>query len=658
MAIRHFEKFFAIAEKLALKKKKDLNELREIGETILGEYTAKGHMTLMPHDSLKMEYYSLIPLIKHLLEKHGNPDIVQSPVEKMPDSSWMSDASFCFINVRGTGATSGAHGDFINAAKLLPVLRVNSIHLAPFFECALEIIYGIDTLTIIDENTVNAEFLKAGMKSDEQVRFFTDLAHLLGMTVGFDIEPHTSQFSRIALEHPEYFRWIRLSASREEIAGKKKQLDMLTDAAQKEIHAAIKPLREKVLAKYGLKSLEQSGKDAVSKKAHYELIDELIAAGFWTVPSHTWKGAGLPEFSHYVDEQDFPEFKYLSTDGEDHREHAFGTLTPFRFYDNIPLNRIPKPNNPPVPNEETIKYFTNIFPALYKKFRFDYLRFDYVDHVWDSVLDKAGKIPISDRITPYVLKKTIAKARSGGRKFIGAMAERMGTDIQVYKKAGFDLLLGDDILKPIGLPLLKDTFKLNKKIEKLNSKPGKKVNIQFAVDTHDSSHPLFNVTPMLIYGAKGVGMRMFIARFSGWGNAIRSKYELIGNQDGTTGLYLANNKVVSVEWKSEKDMNDIYHNIENTYDFLLPRLKKANFVDLIPIQRKAAYWIFEDDQGKMVFIVNLTEHASIPSILIKEIKVFKSASMINPYTGQKRMMSHLLVNELPPLECRIVFIQV
>jgi len=160
MALRHFEKFFTIAEKLALKKKYDLNELRQIGETVLAEYKTKGHLTLMPHDSLKLEYYSMIPLLRHLLDKHNNPEIIQSPVENLPNSNWMAESSFCFINIRGTGASPHTHGDFINAAKLLPVLRVTSIHLAPFFECALEIIYGIDSLTIIDENTVNKDFLK------------------------------------------------------------------------------------------------------------------------------------------------------------------------------------------------------------------------------------------------------------------------------------------------------------------------------------------------------------------------------------------------------------------------------------------------------------------------------------------------------------------
>ncbi|OHD55986.1 MAG: hypothetical protein A2Y33_11035 [Spirochaetes bacterium GWF1_51_8] len=658
MGIKHFDKFFAVAEKLALKKKKNIEELDVIGRRLLEDYKACGHIVMMPHDILKIDNYSFIPLLKHLLEKAGNPDKILSPVEGQADSSWMADSSFCFINIRGTGISPSVHGDFINAAKLLPALRVDAIHLAPFFECALEIIYGVDSVTVIDENTLNPDFLKAGMKADDQVRFFTDVAHLLKMTVGFDIEPHTSQFSRIAIEHPEYFRWLKLSKSREELDGKLTQKEMLTEKEQVKIREQVKTHRDKVLKKYGLKNLEQPGKDPETKKAHYETIDELIAAGIWTIPSHTWKGAGLPEYSHYVEDQEFPEFKYLSTDGEDHREHAFGTLTPFRFYDNIPLNRVPKETEAPVPNEETIKYFTGIFPALYKKFRFDYLRFDYVDHVWDSIIDKAGKFPISDRITPYVLKKTISKARSGGKKYIGAMAERMGTDINIYKKVGFDLLLGDDILRPINLSLIKDTLRLNKKIEKLNSKKGRKVNIQFAVDTHDSGHPLFNATPMLLYGAKGVGLRMFIARFSGWGSAIRSKYELIGNHDGTTGLYLANNKNVSVEWKSDKEMNDMYHHLEDTYARLLPRLKKAEFVSFTPIQRKAAYWTMKDDEGLMVFVVNLTQHANVPAVLIKEVKIFKSAKIINPFTAQHRMMSHLLINELQPHECRIILIQV
>ena len=42
------------------------------------------------------------------------------------------------------------------------------------------------------------------------MKCFVEASHMLGKTVGFDIEPHLSQFSIEALENPSLFRWIKL----------------------------------------------------------------------------------------------------------------------------------------------------------------------------------------------------------------------------------------------------------------------------------------------------------------------------------------------------------------------------------------------------------------------------------------------------------------
>ncbi len=660
MSMKHFETFEEIAVRIALENNRDLNELEKRGRDMLAEYKQTGNVRLMPLDALETDAYCYLPLIRHLIRKSQSVKRVASPVEEKTDSSWMADSSFCFVNVRALGTKPGTTGNLVDALKILPTLRVTSIHLAPFFECSLQNAYGIDTVTVLNEDVVNKEYLDRGLSAEEQLRLFTDVVHLLGMTVGFDLEPHTSQFSRIAIEHPTLFRWLKFRGSRHEFAWGLSQEAMLEERNQILIRTEVAAIRAKVLKKHGLQSLEEKGKDPETKKAHYEIIGELIKNELWTLPSHTWKGAGLPEYSHYVSENgcEYPEFKYISTDREDHREHAFGTLTPYRFYDGLPLNEIPRKGHMPAPSESTIKFFAGIFPALYEKYRFDYIRFDYVDHVFDSVAGKSGKFPVSDRATPFVLKRAIFEGRKHGRDYVGAMAERMGEDIEQYSTIGFDLLLGCEALAPIENGLVLHTVKLNKHLHRLNEKNARKVSVQFAVDSHDTGHPLFNSTPMLKYGAKGVALRLFLSRFGGAGKGIRPKYEVIGLQDGTTGLYRANINAVALEWKSDKAMFDYYHRIEDLFDECKALLKKGHLADAFEIDEHTAYWVIKGKGYYFAAVVNTSKEESSKNVLIGTIEPFEKATLINPYTGERsEAKKKLIVRELKPLEARLFYIE-
>ncbi|HOV13788.1 MAG TPA: hypothetical protein PK771_05850, partial [Spirochaetota bacterium] len=334
--MKHIEKFVKISEKIARKEKKDLIKLNLIGENLLEEYKNNGFIKKLPLNLLEIDAYSFIPLLKYLLEKNNNS--IKSPVESEPNSNWMVKSSFCFVNIRGVGKDNNKTGNFIDAIKFLPSLRVNGIHLAPFFECSLSIVYAINSLNTINLDCINTTFLEYGMTGEEQVKFFIDFCHLLGMTVGFDIEPHTSQFSRIVIENPELFRWLKLDKNKKLIDDEE---SLLQPQNQQKICDEIKTIVNDILKENNLKSLEENGKYKLTKEVHLKITHKLIDEGFWTIPSHTWKGAGLPEFDKYNTKDNYPEFKYLSWDKENHLEHSFGVLTPFKFYDNIPINKIP-----------------------------------------------------------------------------------------------------------------------------------------------------------------------------------------------------------------------------------------------------------------------------------------------------------------------------
>ncbi|HOJ63382.1 MAG TPA: hypothetical protein PLE45_03070 [Spirochaetota bacterium] len=655
MSLKILNKFIKISQKIA-EKKNESNKALKIGNDILLEYKDRGYLHRLFTEVLDYPYLSFVPLLEYLISINNVKDRVVSPVENEKNSLWMLNSSFCFVNIRGTGRKPDETGDIINCAKLMPVLRIDSIHLAPFFECALDIVYAIDSIDVINEKIVNKEFYEYGMSPEEQLIFLVDFLHLLKKSVGFDLEPHTSQYSRIAIENPDYFRWIKLNREKNTLFNNISQEEMLKRELQEEIIKEVIEIRENILKKYNLKNLKERNKDKSTKNAHIEITNKLIEKGIWTIPSHTWKGSGLPSFKKYIKEGNYPEFEYISWDNEDHKEHAFGVLTPYKFYDNLPVNKIPDINNPPILDKKVLKFFSSIFINLQKKYNFDFVRFDYVDHIFDSVLDRSGKIPISDRMTPYLIKSVISQIKRK-KRYIGAMAERMGIDLKNYKKIGFDLILGDDILYKISKDFIFNIIKTNKFIEKINKKVknNQKSSILFAIDTHDTGHPYFNCIPYVMYGKDGVILRHFLSRFLCCGNFTRPKYEVIGMQDGTIGLYEANNKNISIKWQSDVELFNAYNNIENIFESLKSILQNSYFANLFSVKKDIVYWQFKGNNFCIIGIVNLNLNKKYKNIKLKITDNYKNIESINIYNNTKERLDSFIINSILPLEVRLIY---
>lgn len=646
--MKNIAKFINISKEISKINQSDENVYSERSEKLLEEYKSKGYIKKMPLELLNLEYYDFIPLLEYLLKENNN--ILKSPVEDKDNSNWMSESSFCFFNIRGMGKTHNKTGNFIDAVKILPSLRVTGIHIAPFFECALSIVYAIDTLDTINQDCINKTFMDYGMSGEEQLSFFVDVCHLLGLTVGFDLEPHTAQFSRIVVEKPHLFRWLKFDKNKKLVMN---ESDMLKDDNQRIICNEIKNIKESILKENNLKNLEVKGKENQTKEIHRKIVNKLIDCGYWTIPSHTWKGAGLPEFEKYNFNDNYPQFKYISWENEDHKHHSFGVLTPYKFYDNIPLNSIPNEQNKPVLNKETLNYFINIFPKLQKRYNFDFVRFDFVDHIFDSIIDE--NTPYSDKLTPYIIKRTISRARFGNKKYIGAMAERMGNDLKDYKRIGFDLILGDDILYRLDEDFINKVMKTNRIIEKINKNKKNYSSIIFAVDTHDTGHKEFNCLPMKLYGVNGVGLRLFTSRFLQDKNVKRPKYEVIGNQDGSTGLYEANNKEISINWQNNLDMLNIYHNIEDLYEEFKDIIRQGSLTATKKYKKYISSWTIENESFKMIFGINFNTTKEITNIKIEEKDITKNSYIINPFTKEKKIFEGQVIKKLSPLNCFIIY---
>lgn len=583
-------------EEISIKYKDETSKTNNYAilmDKLIEEYKVKNYIQKLPFETLQIPDYIIIAFYRNLFLDLDRD--VKSPVSNKSNSNWMFDSDFCFFNVRACGLEENSTGNFIDSVKILPTLRMNAIHIAPFFDCAFGNLYAIDSIDTITDSVVNNKYLALGVTREEQLKFFIDCIHLLNMTAGFDLEPHTSQFSRVVLMHPELFRWIKLNKSKQSLEGGLSQSEILKSEKQKQILQEISSIKDGIFKKYGISSLEGANIPInKTRECSSIIISKLIEEGYWTIPNHIWNGIGLPEFDRYNFEHNYPIFKYINWDYQDDSQHAFGMTTPYKFYNNLPINKKPEESTKPTINEDAINFFSNIFINMAKQYNFDFVRYDYVDHVFDSVYGNE-KTPLSDRMIPYVVESSINIIRKF-KPYIGTIAETFNNDTGLYSSKGFDLLLGANSLMDITSHHLNYIFETNKKIKDYNNNPeAKKGSVLFTIDIHDSAHPLiWQKTPAERKGINGMKLRFFVSRFLlGIGKYKRPKYECIGNQDMTSGLYKANNVGKSIKWENNNEFNDIYHNIENLYIEFQNITTEGNIEEYL-INDSWAYWFIDN----------------------------------------------------------------
>jgi hypothetical protein len=581
---------------------------KQLLEKLISIYNEDDYWRITPSEAMHLPLETVIAFYHHLLKEGYS---TQSVVRNQANSNWMQTTDFCFLNIRalGTGDGDSATGTFLDALKVLPTLRAQSIHLAPFFDCVFDNIYALEDLYIFNEDLIHTGMQEAGIKASHQLKALVDGIHLLDKTVGFDLEPHTGQFSRVVVSFPAYFRWIALDSEKKRLRDNMTMEEILTQAAQGWIVQKVEEIRTKHLSESGLQSLQDvsSGADTV-RECHGNIVKDLIDQGFWTIPCHTWSGAGVPRYKSYHETDNYPIFEYLSVDGTDQSGEAFGLLTPYRFNAPLPVNQIPSKDEAPQPQEEVWNFFQNIFTRMREFYHFDFIRLDYADHVFDSVSEEDPNLVIADRMTPALIKEALAYNRED-TPYVGAMAERLGDNIAPYAELGFDLILGSDSLMDITPHYLRYHFEKHQKLVQLNEGKTHKMGILFAVDTHDTGHPYFwKETPAERFGAKGMGLRHFLSRFGSPGEGYRPKYECIGNQDLSYGLYPANNERKHLIWKNDQEYNRRYHYLEDIYALNRNMLTNGLLQHYI-VEQDYAYWFIdhEPSQQRLLAIIRF-EH--------------------------------------------------
>jgi hypothetical protein len=553
--------------------------------------------------------------IAHFYERMSMTSDGESPVKHCRDSRWMIDSDFCLVNPRATGL-NGKLGTFISASKILPIIRANAIHLTPFTSCERGICYNITSVLTIAEQVVDRRLQDLGFPAEDQLRAFVTAAHVLNKTVGFDLEPHVSQFGATVIMNPHLFRWIKLEREdRDRLDGDLTQDQMLSEGEQRRLVGEIRAIVADMLKEHRIADVEPSSADdpgvvAIKRSVASLITRALIEEGYWTVLSHAWAGIGIPSFLEYNHDGNYPRFRYLTRDGRDQADQAYGVLTPYAFYHNIPAGRAPGAK--PAPNEDSFEFYSSIFHKWRDQFDFDFVRHDYVDHVFDSIVDDDPSYPISDRPTPFVLRHCIERSRTPEKPYIGHLAERYGVDLEQYAGVGYDLLMGPEISQYVTTKSLTRSFKLSDQIEKYNSGHDVKVSFVYAIDTHDAGGPaMWGDCLTRVLGAGGIQLRLFLARFGSCGLARRPKYEVMGDQDLSYNLNRATIREENLVWVGDQRHNVVYHAIEDVYDSLRGLLASARLIyrEILP---EHAWWLMGTDDQWLVAMVALEGGSDAP----------------------------------------------
>jgi hypothetical protein len=553
---------------------------RAAAESILADIEAGTALTRTQTSLLRMPNAAAAALMASLERRvaEGRATL-PDPRRRTGDPSWMTRSDFCYLSVRAC-AHDGAAGSFIQAAKLLPAIAADAIHLAPFHPIHFDVVYAPESPSVVDPALADPVLMAAGLGPEAQLRAFIRACRLLGKAVGYDLLPYAAQFARVALERPGLFRWIHLDDKRAGLTG----MDTGKPYGRREREEAadiVAGICAAAKDDYGISSFKRAegddeGTTAAKDRAYFTAIRMCIENGLWQVPCHAWNGAGAPAFSGYDHAADYPVFAYRNDRGEDVSAEAYGVSSPYAFYDGLLPNTLADPESPPAPNDDAIDYFASIFPNLTAAYGFDFVRMDAVDRLLWSSLDPEGTLPVSDGLTPLVVRKTLAAARQA-QPGTGALAARYGTEVDEFARDGFDVLMGADMMRRIDAPLLREAFSLYDRLEERHADPARhRATVCFAVDAHETSSPRqWGAAMAAVMGPMRMGLRHATARFLSIGGGRRPLYEVMGFQDLSTGLYESSLASRGLQWNDNTAFAAAYAATEGLYRRLRPFLDTA-----------------------------------------------------------------------------------
>jgi hypothetical protein len=494
-----------------------------------------------------------------------------SPVAAEPSPAWMTHADFCFVNVRATALAESEAGNFLDATRILPLLRSRAIHLAPFFENVFGIVYAQDSFAVISDQVTHPAYEAQGFGRYQQLRYFIDCCHLLGKAVGFDLTAHTSGFSKLSFDRPELFRWVRFTEDYAALYDGQSIDEQYHESTQAMFADHIRDLARGVYRASGITCLENTEQPPAMLQAAFREVKQVVrAAGYYPVVPHTWNGIGLPAIKEYNTEGGYPIWDYRDIHGEDQSAHGMGIHAGLKFHTNLVANRSPHFDDPDWRAdswEPTMAYLSELFPSLHRSYGFDFLRIDYVDHIFKAtIVENGDEIVLCEQPSPSQLKR-IADAGRACFPACGMLADHVGNDIDLYREAGFTVILGKEVQYPLHKYNVLEMFNFNHRLQQWQADDPLYGTVLFPIDTHDMGHfALLGCDLAEREGRETILLRHLFARFATAGLGQRPKYEVMGNQDGSTGIHRVNNRVESLRWGEDRALLAGYHAIEDLYE--------------------------------------------------------------------------------------------
>lgn len=596
---QHWKKIYDCAEKLAAEA---CNQLDKNIEYLYDEYI---HWESVRRKSMKElltlpDIVTLTFFVQKYLEKGYTGQRPKQIIAKKENPAWMHERDYCFFNIRAVGEDVAETGNIIDATKLLPVLRVSGIHIAPFFECDYGIIYCQNSFYRINHEIVNQKYLKAGVTAEEQMQFFLDCCHILDKAVGFDVTPHTSWISPLRLDRPECFRWVRLNQEKTGLYDDMSIDEQYEDTYQIECQKQIKKIVKSYKEKYGLTLLDTSEENALVPIK--EMNQAVFDGGYYSVPPHTWNGLCVPGYKKFAYSQDMPIWDYRDAFGNDQGQHAIFLHSNFYMHKGMRANQMPSQLTgdttikPVEKNEDVIAFFTSYIAENVEKYLFDYVRVDYVDHIFNNIKEtEEGQIPLNEMFTPQEMLE-ITKSLQERWHGLGFQADHLGFDAVQFGKAGFNLITGGEVWLEFNRENEKIIFEHFIRQDEIGNSLSRS---NWAIDTHDMAHPLF-LGKELIHreGQVGLLVRMCLSRFANVGAYRRAKYEVIGNQDASYGIHRANNRAESLTWGQDKIVQQAYHAIEDVYESLKLDLVKCHMKQYSIGKRNVCFCLEHTEQKK------------------------------------------------------------
>lgn len=506
-------------------------------------------------------------------------------------------------------------GTFLKAIVILPYIKslgVNIVYLLPITSIGIDgkkgnlgSPYAIRNPYKLDDN-LSEPMLDISI--DDEFRAFTEACHLLGIKVVSEFVFRTASIdSEIALEHPEWFYWIKSNIKNREIESESTAQYGSPIFLKREL----KEIKENIEAGNLEDTLAPSDQ---YKRMFYPTPTKVARVEAKILGVTTNKDdVRIPgAFADWPPDDNQPAWSdvtYLKL--YEHQDFNYIAYNTVRFYD----NKLSKKENKNLPLWE---YITNIVPHYQKEFNID-----------GVMIDMGHALPNE------LLSNIISKARENNPKFI--FWEENFSLSEVSLKNGYDAVLGY---------LCFDNHsagKIYNLLQRISSDEYKTLPAFFATaETHNmprASKRFSNIR----YNSFAYALNSLLPALS----FIHNGFELCETNPVNTGLDFTIEQIeeypsdklplfstASLNWKNDNIVETIrqINNIKNDFDFLDETLAiiETNNINVIAFSRLT-------NKGTIVFVGSMLEQEIEAEIYLNDLVKLKDISNIEFEIENKKL---------------------